>query len=332
MRLPSYASACDFDLLRIEQLAALTPNLLGREPTEELVGIGLRAGTGAGLASWPLTDLNGARGPERFCAVFEHQHVDRVRLVAFASAGEAIETAIAPIRRRLDDQGRYQEGNAIAVHPDGHWTGLGPNSGSSDQPVPATDPVAARLWTLAFRAGVHRARLAADLAGAAMATAGARARMMRLRESLTPSERQPHDRRLLEAVLNGTGSLSPDRAVALGLALTDDTELLAAAIDAAWDATDATDGHLEVWEAAARAAVGRAGAVTAVLAALAAWRTDEKDLALAWWDAAVTADADCPFVHWVGDLLHTGIDAASLRSSGPLQPNALNETRPQTGR
>ncbi|WP_335989852.1 DUF4192 family protein [Glycomyces sp. MUSA5-2] len=337
MYLRSYAASGvgTINLLNPGVVAALAPVLLGRAPVEEIVGIGSWGATTGALASWPLADLDTEDAADRFIRVFTAADCRQLWLLAYTNDTQALPSRIAALQEAMSDTVFQSNDRLLHITADGlQWSRLArcagePEPGTWDRVV-ALDPVVARMWTLACRAGLHQTRTMQREAGERVAPdVLATARRIRheaigRRRATNPEHLAAADRRLLAATLADPRVPAVPTLVELGLALAEHPVVLAEAIEAVWAAKNSVQARIELWQGAARIGVDDARATALALVALAAWRTG--DLATATSALELALGEHCPLAELLADVIAYGVAAADLDHGAPLVSGHLVDT------
>lgn len=335
MFLQSYVHAgCgDTELLEPAVVAAMTPLWVGRTPSEELVGIGTTGTATGAIITWPLADLRDDAAADRFFHTFTQTQCRSVWLMAFTQNPVSLAGPLAHLATAADHAWYSYGSPTVAVTDYGRrWAAIDRNQAPAlteldFQPVPELDPVAARMWLLACRAGREQSRTLQTLRRQRdpetfAAAERARDSIQQTRNGIDAAVQAADNAAALQRALAEPELPDLRHTVALGMALEEDSALLAAAIDAIWTADTTTAARADLWQHLAAAATGDAYGTTTALVALAAWRTGDLAYATAVLEHAVDIGGS-PLIGWLCDLLAHGVPAADLHAGAPLIPAHL---------
>jgi hypothetical protein len=194
------------------------------------------------------------------------------------------------------------------------------------RPVAELDPVAARMWLLACRAGREQTRTLQSLRAlpdpeTAAAAERARDSIMKARSGIDAAVRANHDTAALQEVLAAPDLPGLRQAVRVGLALAEDTSLLADVIDTIWSAQTAPETRVDVWQHIAHVSTSNAHATATALAAFAAWRGGDLAYATSALEHALGLyPGESPLIGWLCDLIAHGVPATDLGAGSPMIP------------
>lgn len=337
MYLRSYvhAGTGDTDMLDPAVIAALAPIWAGRMPSEELVGIGTTGATTGALIIWPLADLNDTDAARRFLHPFLQTDCREVWLLAFTANPAALTGPLGRLDTAMTDTPYRHHDNTLAVTDYGRrWTLLADRreapSDDAARPVAELDPVATRMWLLASRAGREQTRTLQSLRAhpdheTAAAAERARDSITRARSGIDAAVRATQDAEALHQALAEPDLPNLRQAIQLGLALAEDTSLLAAAMDSIWASRTAPEARVDLWRYIAHVSTSDAHATATALAAFAAWCTGDLAYATAALEHALGLyPGESPLIGWLCDLLAHGVPPTDLGAGSPMIPAHLH--------